>query len=180
MCRPAELAGGARPQAHDHSRPEGRVSGACRSGLPNQARALGARAGGRYRVGASERVRSPDLPIPSAAGLDVSTTPYRPGRSRIRSGPHSIPPPAPDSAFSPRPGASVLAPLQARTGTGRGGNAESNHSASTRQQQTYRRSTAWSQAGLRGRRFRRQRRPARATERSARRPAPRSVTRPNE
>jgi hypothetical protein len=86
----------------------------------------------------------------------------------------------PDSVFSPRPGESVLAPLQARTGTGRGGNAESNHSASTRQQQTYRRSTAWSQAGLRGRRFRRQRRPARATERSARRPAPRSVTRPNE
>jgi hypothetical protein len=65
--------------------------------------------------------------------------------------PHSVPPSGHDSTSSPRLGGT--APLQARGRTRRGGNAESHHSASSRQQQTCRRSTAWPRAGLRGRRL---------------------------
>jgi hypothetical protein len=62
-------------------------------------------------------------------------------------------------------------------GTRRGGNAESHNSASSRQQQAYRRSTAWPQAGLRRRTASSPSAAGSGIERrSAGRPAPRCVT----
>jgi hypothetical protein len=120
----------------------------CRSGLPS-CEGVTARAGGRTSWASLAKVRSPG---PPATGLDVSTTPSQPGRSSaLPYCPHSIPRSGPRlHVFSSLAGTG-LASLQVRTGTRRGGNVESHHSASTRQQQTYRRSTAWPRAGLRGR-----------------------------
>jgi hypothetical protein len=61
----------------------------------------------------------------------------------------------------PRLGGTVPPRFRHEGGTRRGGNAESHHSASSRQQQTCRRSTAWPRAGLRGRRLPRHGPPAR-------------------
>jgi hypothetical protein len=108
-----------------------------------------ARAGGRYRVDVSGRVRSPG---PSCSSRQPASTFHHAVSARTTHGRLGSPL---DSALgpglhvfsSPRTGRSWIHSRH-EGGTRRGGNAESHNSASSRQQQAYRRSTAWPQAGL--------------------------------
>jgi hypothetical protein len=122
-----------------------------------------ARAGGRYRVDVSGRVRSPG---PSCSSRQPASTFHHAVSARTTHGRLGSPL---DSALgpglhvfsSPRTGRSWIHSRH-EGGTRRGGNAESHNSASSRQQQAYRRSTAWPQAGLRRRTASPPWRPARA------------------
>jgi hypothetical protein len=150
---------------------------ACRSGLPKQARA-------RALAPVADTVCAP----PRGLGARTLPVPFRRQASRSPPrhlgpvdpgpGPHAILRRAPDSTPSPRLDGTVLDPLQAR-GTNSMWRKRGVPSLSIEQTtQAYRRSTAWPQAGLRGRRLPRYRLPARTTERrSTGRQAPQSVTR---
>lgn len=111
---------------------------------------------------------SPSCPPPRTHGS--SSPPRLLGPDDVRQGPLSPlgPPPSFRNSTFSLPSAETASPRSRHErGTRRRGNGESHPSASTRQQQTYRRSTAWPQAGFRGRRLHRHRRPARANERGS-------------
>jgi hypothetical protein len=177
--RVADVAVCARPKASDTFGLQGHGPvGAAAASPRERGRGRESRAGGRYQR--SRRLDGQE-PIPPVPWRQATTSPpCRLGPEESGRGPYLYSSPAPEPrlrAFS-TPRARTIPPLQARTGTRRGGNAESHHSPSSRQQQTRRRSTAWPRAGSEGDgHLSGGGRPREPERRSAGRPVSRSVTR---